>query len=115
MRLDLNSIKILEVYAAYDEPCLYSCKTSDGQLYLVVFIDQTEDSKTWLYAPLSMARLKQLINKTLGLRQAFAETESGIAFIVTEYQRVISKWRVACSELPDKYLPLPGVFLLDGD
>lgn len=41
----LGRLKIVEVYEATDEPCLFACQNASGHTFLSVLIDETEEQK----------------------------------------------------------------------
>jgi hypothetical protein len=41
----LGRLKIIEVYEATDEPCLFACRNASGHIFLSVLIDETEELK----------------------------------------------------------------------
>jgi hypothetical protein len=78
----LGRLDILEVYDAYDEPCLFAASNNAGHKYLLVLIDEDEDAKTWLCAPLSQCRLNYIRSGGIDLRDAFEKAEGGNCFII---------------------------------
>ena len=73
----LGNFELIETYAYYDEPILFSCKNAAGHLYLVVAADENEQYETWLYAAISIGRLNLIRSGKIDLHDAFADTEVG--------------------------------------
>ncbi len=78
----LGKLEIVEIYDYYDQPVLFSCKNTDGDLYLVVAADENDQYETWLYAQISVDRLNLIRSDTIDLHDAFADTEDGNVFQV---------------------------------
>lgn len=110
----LGKINIIEVYEAYDEPCLFACQNASGQIYLAVLIDEDEDYKKWLYTALSKERFEYIRSGSIDLHDGFKLAEDGFSNIVkvpfleeeTSIVEVIS-----CERLSEDMLPLPGEFI----
>lgn len=73
----LGKLEIVEIYDYYDQPVLFSCKNTDGNLYLVVAADENDQYETWLYTQVSVDRLNLIESDTIDLHDAFADTEDG--------------------------------------
>ena len=73
----LGKLEIVEIYDYYNQPVLFSCKDADGNLYLVVAADENDEYETWLYANISVDRLKLIHSDKIDLHDAFADTEDG--------------------------------------
>ncbi len=73
----LGKLEIVETYAYYDQPVLFSCKNAAGHLYLVVAADETDQNETWLYAGVSEERLSLIRSGAIDLHDAFADPEGG--------------------------------------
>ena len=72
----LGRLEIVETYAYYDQPVLFSCKNSEGALYLVVAADENAQYEIWLYAGVSAERLNLIRSGTIDLHDAFANSEN---------------------------------------
>ena len=73
----LGKLEIVETYAYYDQPVLFSCKNATGHLYLVVAADENDRHETWLYAGVSEERLNLIRSGAIDLHDAFADPEDG--------------------------------------
>ncbi len=73
----LDRLEIVETYAYYDQPVLFSCKNSEGHLYLVVAADENDQYETWLYAKVSVECLNLVRSGAIDLHDAFADPEGG--------------------------------------
>jgi hypothetical protein len=78
----LGKLSIIEVYEAYDEPCLFACQHASGQTFLAVLIDEDETYKKWLYAALSQTRFEQVKAGSIDLYDSFKLAENELAYIV---------------------------------
>ena len=57
---ELGELKILRVFDYYDGPVLFLCSNELDHKFLTVFVDESRDSRTWYYLPLSKERLKKI-------------------------------------------------------
>lgn len=110
----LGKINIIEVYEAYDEPCLFACQNASGQIYLAVLIDENEDYKKWLYTAVSRERFEYIRSGNIDLHDGFKLAEDAFSYIVKvpfleEGNSTVEV--IACERLSDDMLPLPGEFI----
>lgn len=116
---NLGSCEIIETYVFYDEPVLFSCRNESGQLYLGVFSDETQDNETWLYARVSIDRLKQIRTGEIDLYTALTEPEDGLLLMeVIAYsdEAECVMMIVQPNVIPKDILPIQGNRLdLDSD
>ncbi len=110
---DLGRLEIVETYAYYDEPVLFSCKNAAGQFYLVVAADENDQYETWLYAKVSIERLNLIRSDIVDLHDAFANTEDGSVFQVRfsyDQTEPITE-SVQSNQISEDMLPIPGEYL----
>lgn len=114
----LGRMKVVHVLDYFDEPILFICCSDTKQLYLAIYMDDTDTDSIWHYAPISVGRLRQLYSGDVDLHDAFAHTEKGIVWEVwrpnsdSRLPRVVS---MSCRSISDSDLPLHGVKLFDGN
>ncbi len=107
----LGRLEIVETYAYYDQPVLFSCKNAAGHLYLVVAADENDRHETWLYAGVSEERLNLIRSGAIDLHDAFADPEDG--FLVQARVPFDNRTPPQIDSIqPDKIskdiLPIPG-------
>ena len=109
----LGKLEYLEIYDRHDsQPCLFSCRNQDGQIYLAVWVDETDDLDRWLYTAISPTRLKWLRENVIDIRSAFTQAVSGFVYDVkTDNAGVSNAKMLSCSALTDDLLPVAGEFL----
>lgn len=109
----LGKLEIVEIYAYYDEPVLFSCKNVEGDLYLVVAADENDRYETWLYAQVSSDRLNLIQTDTIDLYDAFANTEDGrLLQVKFPYDKSGPESEfVQSDQVPDEMLPESGEYL----
>jgi hypothetical protein len=106
----LGRLRVLEVYEATDEPCLFACRNGAGHVFLAVLIDETDGMKDWLYAPLSDDRFARLRSGEIDLYEAFRSAEDGFVHWVRvpiEDGSAIVK-TIDCDALTNEMLPIEG-------
>ncbi|MCE2400414.1 hypothetical protein J4G08_05940 [Candidatus Poribacteria bacterium] len=109
----LGRLEIVEIYDYYDQPVLFSCKDTVGDLYLVVAVDENDQYETWLYAKVSVGRLNLIQSDRIDLHDAFANTEDGSVLQVKfPYDETLPLTElVKSNQIPEDMLPDPGEFL----
>ncbi len=101
----LGHLKFLEVYEEYDGPRLFSCRNAAGQIYIVVWVNESPNQDIWLYAPVSSKRFSLIRTGTIELREVFLNTEDGYVFVVTiPYDQPSEIKTIACNLIEDKWL-----------
>lgn len=76
----LGDLRVVEVYVYYDQPRLFAARNQSDQLFLVLWIDETDDGDCWLVTALSPRRFEAVRSGGLGLYVAFHEPETGYLF-----------------------------------
>lgn len=107
----LGRLEIVETYAYYDQPVLFSCKNAAGHLYLVVAADENDQYETWLYAGVSAERLDRIRSGEIDLHEAFADPEDGFLFqavVPYEDQSPLRIEPVQPNQISEDMLPVPG-------
>ena len=107
----LGRLEIVETYAYYDQPVLFSCKNAAGHLYLVVAADEDEQYETWLYAKISVERFNLVRSGAIDLHDAFADPEGRCLLQVRfPYDAPTSPQieSIEANQVSDDMLPLPG-------
>ena len=107
----LGKLEIVETYVYYDQPVLFSCKSSAGHLYLAVATDKNEEHETWLYVGVSAERLNLIRSGTIDLHDAFAEPEDGFLLqeiIPYDNQTQPRLEPIQPDQIPEDMLPVPG-------
>lgn len=114
MQIDcLGKIYITEVFEFYDEPVLFSCKNSFGNIFVTVLLDIDETFKEWLFLPISEARLIKAKKQLIDLYTLFSEPEDNILWKVLERdnERVSHSSLLSSEQLTDDDLPDKGTFI----
>ncbi len=107
----LGRLEIIETYAYYDEPVLFSCKNVLNQFYFVVAADENDRYETWLYVRVSNERLNLIRKGKIDLHDAFACSEDGTVLQVRfpyDKQLVPKIDPVETKQISMELLPIPG-------
>ena len=107
----LGKLEIIEVYDFYDKPSLFSCKNQSGQIFIVVWIDSSENSDIWLYAPVSLIKFKAIRKGKIDLREIFSNSEDAFVYkVVIPYREnlKIEVNNIPCEQIEDDCLPESG-------
>lgn len=105
--IGIGKLELMETYAYYDEPVLFSCKNAAGHHYLAVAVDE---NGLWLYIGISAERLNKVCRGEIDLHDAFAVPEDGFLFEVSVSDNLSSTVR-HLKEVEESMLPLRGEFL----
>lgn len=101
----IKDLKPVEVFDFYDEPTFYSCQDKTGQLYIVYWADQEQESKSWLYIKISKERYVQLKNGNITIFNALSQPEEGFAYIVKAADSDYSVSQLECVNIQIEWLP----------
>lgn len=109
----LSDLEMLEEYVYYNQPILFSCRDSSGQIYLGFWLEETAAGESWLYLPMSSQRLQEVRTGTIELRDAFLKSEAGWVLKVTTFSDnsadVVEP--IDCKKLDECWLPASGEVL----
>lgn len=106
-----EGLKLLDTYAYYDTPVLFTARDAIGSVELIVLIDDNEEGETWLSVGVSEARLQAIQAGEIDFHDAFKQAESGIGVKTTFYHAPNRGFRVQRIEtglLTQDDLPMPG-------
>lgn len=109
----LGKLTIVATYAFHDEPLLFVCRNA-STLYIATLSAEENDTRTWLYVPITLLRFAQLRNGSIDFHDAFTKSETGMVyeFKVDSAGAVDTKFRWA-SEVTDDELPVPGELAIE--
>lgn len=113
----LGKLEMIEVYDFYDKPALFSCKNQSGQIFIVLWVDSSEVSDIWLYAPVSSGRFKDTRKGRIELRDIFINSEDAFVYkAFTPYEENLNAevTTVSCEQIEDDYLPMFGQVIEPG-
>lgn len=78
----LGKLEIFEVFEHYDFPRIFSCKNQTSHIYVVVSVNDYEETLEWIYLPVSLSRYNALCENGISLRSGILESENGFVFVV---------------------------------
>jgi hypothetical protein len=106
----LGSLSVIEIYEYYDIPSLFSCKNSTGHIFLVLSVDENDDSLTWFYLPVSPEKLNDVRYGKTDLYDAFKYSEDGLVFEVKTYYKnnVVAVSHIYSAHIEEDLLPEKG-------
>jgi len=110
----LGELRLVEVYRFYDRPVFYSCRNGSGQYFVALWIDDGEDgNETWLYAPVSTRRLRELNHGLITSREVFTQAEdSRVLLVRTRLAEVVDVIPLTTHDLSDDMLPKAGLYVV---
>ena len=111
--LNTFALQILEIYQNFDGPKLYSASGPVGDLWLVVWIDSSDEEDVWLYIPVSKSRLNLIRGGALSLNTAFADAEGGQAYrvVVDNKDGTNTNSVINTNTISPEFLPKAGIKL----
>jgi len=110
----LGQLSILEVYAYYDEPIIFTCRNDRGTYYLAIVVEGQKDHDIWLYVPSQIRVLNSLRKNEIDIRDAVFAAEGDTVYKVAlpfDPEENVPISTLSVSDIPMKWLPKPGVFL----
>ena len=109
----LGELEILEVYVKFNGARLLSCENKVGQTFLGLWVEEEEDFDLWLYALVSVDRLKSIRCGKIDLHNAFLEPENNILYKI-EYTHINNSLifsSVTPGALDKDWLPLKNTYI----
>lgn len=109
----LGDLSMLDIFEYVDAPRLFSARNRSGQLYLAVWLGEEGEADSWLYAPMSVDRFKDVRRGHVSLHDAFSRTEDGLAFLVAiDRASGLARHETRrARDLAEDQLPLPSARL----
>lgn len=107
-------LEYFEVYDYYDKPLFFTCTNIFGHLFLVIFVDQTQNEQLWLMIQLSQNRLEIFRTGGFDTREIFLKSENNTIYLVkTPYDSTIEPSIISFDTelIDDDLLPFAGEFL----
>lgn len=104
---ELGSLTIIETYEFYDEPLLFAATNPLGHIFLVSLHEDTDESRTWLYVPMSQNRFNQVRSGGITLHDAIARAELGAVHLlsIAKSDKTPRLSKIRASEIPEDDLP----------
>ncbi len=103
----LGALHLVETYVHYEGPRLFLARSASGLDYIGLFVDEDEDSETYLYVLITKQRLAMVRSGGMSLREALTYPEGPIFSV-----RIAAggEPRLALVEdgVPDRWLPAEG-------
>jgi len=111
-RLDLASLVAGRTLIWYDGPRLFTTTDAAGRVYLALFVNDTDSTETYLYAPISAVRLATLEAGDMALRDAFTAPDGQVWRVMFDYTAEATADVAAVNgAIPEAWLPAAGVSL----
>ncbi len=101
----IKDLTPIEVFDYYDGPRFYSCRDKVGQVFLVYWIDETDDYDSWLYLRVSSERYSSLKSGNISIAKTLSTPEEGFAFVVNNYGARFSIEEISTVNIEPDWLP----------
>lgn len=108
----IKDLTPIEVFDYYDGPRFYSCRDKVGQVFLVYWIDETDDYDLWLYMRVSPERYSSLKCKNISIKKTLGNPEEGFAFVIKNYGTHFSTEEISCADIEPDWLPSADNYLI---
>lgn len=101
----IKDLTPIQIFDYYDGPKFYSCRDKVGQVFLVYWIDETNEYGSWLYLRASQERYSSLKNGNISIAEALSNPEEGTAFVVKNYGTTFSVEEISAAHIHPDWLP----------
>ena len=114
-----RDMKVKEIFEWYDGPVLFSCQDKYKNLFLALYIDETEENRIWYYLPLSQNYYESLQNNRVDLYTAYSNPEWMFLYQVEvskeqnkkEHKTIFKVTKIPKKEINIQLLPEKGEYL----
>jgi hypothetical protein len=104
-------LKLLRTFEFYDRPLLFASQDSAGSVYLAVYTGARDGPEVWLFAPITVHTLLDLIDGNIDYATAFTRPVTGKLYLVTaESEARATHEELTLDALNKEWLPEVGVF-----
>jgi hypothetical protein len=84
MKKEISALQPWEIFEFCDGPRFYSCKSKTGQIYIVYWLDETdEEADVWLYTKVSLERYYSLKNSSISIYDSLTKPEDDYSLLIT--------------------------------
>jgi L-rhamnose mutarotase len=112
---ELGALRYQEIYLDYDGPQLFSAKGAEGRLFLAMHAPRDAAGDNWLWLEVSPNLLANIEANKVDLYSAFNTDKENGLYVVTWRSNEVFVRQTNSAEIPERWLPRPGVFLIDDD
>lgn len=106
----LGELTLIEPILWYDGPQAAVYQSSTDQFYVNVHSFEDDTVDVWLYVPVSVSRLSTILRGEMEWRDVFARPET-VLYVVSWVDETPTVVQTDPVELPEQWLPTPGVKL----
>lgn len=99
----LADLPPVEVFDYYDGPRFFSVRDAVQQIFLVYWIDETEEGPSWLFLRISGPRYAAMKRGDISVADALSNPEEGVAYVVTGRDEK----RIPATSIEKDWLPEP--------
>lgn len=84
MKKEISDLQPWEIFEFYDGPRFYSCKSKTGQIYIVYWVDETDnEDDVWLYTKVSLERYYAIKNSNISIYDSLIKSEDNYSLLIT--------------------------------
>jgi len=107
----IKDLTPVEIFDYYDIPRFYSCHDKVGQIFLVYWIDETDNYDSWLYLRVSPERYSSLKNGNISVAKVLSNPEEGFAFVMDNYGADFSIAEISTMDIEKEWIPPENYYL----
>lgn len=107
----IRDLTPIEIFDYYDIPRFYSCRDKVGQIFLVYWIDETDDYDSWLYLRVSEERYSSLKNGNISVAKVLSNPEEGFAFVISNFGSDFSIEEISTVDIDPEWIPPDDYYL----
>lgn len=104
----IKDLMPVEVFDFYDAPTFYSCQDKAGQLYVVYWVEEDQDSRSWLYLKISGKRYSEMRRGNITIHRVLSQPEEGYVYLVRAASSGLAVSQLDTSGILPDWLPPEG-------
>src|SRR5215470_1446499 len=106
-------LSVVDVLVDYDGSRLFTCRNAQGEYCIVAFVDEDDETESYLYAPVSEDRLRDVLAGRIALREVYRLPSTAEVWVVSKALRSTATEVLVIrpDEIPEQWLPGEDVCL----
>jgi hypothetical protein len=109
----LADLSVVDVLVDYDGPRLFTCRNTQGEYYIAAFVDEDDETESYLYASVPEDRLRDALAGRIALREVYQLPSAAVVWVVSKAlgSTATGVRVIRPDEIPEQWLPGENVRL----